>query len=71
MDVDVPTPAVPRAVMYQGAAIKHIIPDRGMVDPSVRCVGGVPRTEGLGTLSPVPKPRASLSPTVESRTAGG
>ena len=67
LDVDVPTPAVPQAIMYQGAAIKHIIPDRAMVDPSVRHVGSVPRTEGLGTLSPMLKPRMSLSTTMESR----
>ena len=47
MDVDVPAPAVPRAVVSQGTAATNVTSDRGMVDSSVGQSSGAPRTQRL------------------------
>ena len=45
VDVDVPAPAVPRAVVSQGTTAINVTPDRGVVDSSVEQSSGAPKTQ--------------------------
>ena len=66
VDVDVPAPAVPGAVMQSTTAIKTT-PGRGGVDSPVERCSGAPMCMRLIRLSPKPKPRVSVSIASESK----